>query len=254
MSFSATSTERGLNEPTRTCRDLPALSVTQQVVGCSDPASSRELSDTLRPPYETISPSVYLNFSVSFFDSLLNRFARLYRERLSDCMALYGGRKVSLNSLELAGSEHPTTCWVTDKAGKSLHVRVGSLRPLSVDVAEKLMPKGDDWNAVGKFVVFDSPDALSGGVVTEAASSGSIRIHGWMPVLCKTGVIWAPVWTDEANENPARYLKCPNKHQPHLITVQTSDIICACDLAARKLTTAAVSLLENLGYDQFSAP
>ena len=147
-----------------------------------------------------------------------------------------------------------TTCWVTDKTGKSLHVQVDSLRPLSVDVAEKLMPKGDDWNAVGKFVVFDSPDGLSGGVVTEAASFGTIRVHDWMPVLCKTGVIWAHVWTDEANENPARYLKCPDKHQPHLITVQTSDIICACDLVARKLTSAAVSLLESLGYDQFSAP
>ena len=42
---------------------------------------------------------------------------------------------------------------MTDKIGKSLHVRVDSLRPLSVDVAEKLMPEGDDWNAVGKFVV-----------------------------------------------------------------------------------------------------
>ena len=82
-------------------------------------------------------------------------------------MVSYGGRKVSLNSLEPAGSEHPTTCWVTDKTGRSLHVRVDSLRPLSVDVAEKLMPKGDDWNAVEKFVVFDSPDGLSGGVVTE---------------------------------------------------------------------------------------
>ena len=169
-------------------------------------------------------------------------------------MVSYGGRKVSLNSLEPAGSEHPTTCWVTDKTGKSLHVRVDSLRPLSVDVAEKLMPKGDEWNAVGKFVVFDSPDGLSGGIVTATASSGTIRVHDWMPVLCKTGVIWAPVWTDLSNENPARYLKCPDKHQPHLITVKTSDIICSSDLAARKLTTAAVSFLENLGYDQFSAP
>ena len=75
-----------------------------------------------------------------------------------------------------------------------------------------------------------------------------------MPVLCKTGVIWAHVWTDHANENPARYLKCPDDYQPHIITVKTSDIICACDLTVRKLTIAAVSLLENLGYDQFSAP
>ena len=82
-------------------------------------------------------------------------------------MVSYGGRKVSLNPLKPAGSEHPTTCWVTDKTGKSLHVRVGSLelRPLSVDVAEMLMPKGDDQNAVGKFIIFDSLDGLSGGVV-----------------------------------------------------------------------------------------
>ena len=116
------------------------------------------------------------------------------------------------------------------------------------------MPKGDDWNDVAKFVVFDSPDGLSGGVVTKAACSGTIRVHDWMPVLCKIGVTWAPVWIDGAEENLARYLKCPDKHQPHLSIVQTSDIICACDLAARKLTTSAVSLLENLWYDQFSAP
>ena len=54
-------------------------------------------------------------------------------------MISYGDRKVSLNSPESAGSEHPTTCWVPDKTGKSLHVRVDSLRPMSVDVAEKLM-------------------------------------------------------------------------------------------------------------------
>ena len=56
-------------------------------------------------------------------------------------MVSYGGRKVSLNSLEPAGSANPTTCWVTDKNGKSLHVRVDSLQPLSVDVSEKLTPK-----------------------------------------------------------------------------------------------------------------
>ena len=101
--------------------------------------------------------------------------------------------------------EHPTTCWVADKTGKSLHVRVDYLRPLLVDVAEKLMPKGDDWNAVGKFIVVDSPDGLSGGAVTETASSGTIRVHDWMPVLCTTDVIWAPVWIDDANEHPVHY-------------------------------------------------
>jgi hypothetical protein len=123
-------------------------------------------------------------------------------------MVSYGGRKVSLNSLEPAGSANPTTCWVTDKNGKSLHVRVDSLRPLSVDVSEKLMPKGDDWNCIGKFVIFDTPHGLSGGIITIAATDNEpVNVHDWMHVLCKAGVIWAPVWANCVNEHPARYLK-----------------------------------------------
>jgi len=170
-------------------------------------------------------------------------------------MVSYGGRKVSLNSLEPAGSANPTTCWVTDKNGKSLHVRVDSLRPLSVDVSEKLMSKGDNWNCIGKFVIFDTPHGLSGGIITVAATDNEpVNVHDWMPVLCKTGVIWAPVWTNRDNEHPARYLKCPTGHQPHIITVDSSDIICGTDLQARKLTASATAMLENLGYEQFSAP
>ena len=54
---------------------------------------------------------------------------------------------------------NPTTCWVTDKTGKPLHLRVDSLRPLSVCVTERLMPKGNDWNCVGKLGV-SSPSLL----------------------------------------------------------------------------------------------
>ena len=71
------------------------------------------------------------------------------------------------------------------------------------------MPKGDDWNAVEKFIVFDSSDGLSGGIVTETASADSIRVHDWMPVLCKTGVIWAPVWTDHAKKTSSPLPEMP---------------------------------------------
>ena len=82
----------------------------------------------------------------------------------------YGGRKVTLDSLEPPDSDNLTTCWATNHNGRSLHVRVDSLRPLSVDVAEKLMPKGDDSRSPGTFIVFDTPDGISGGVITDNVS------------------------------------------------------------------------------------
>ena len=164
-------------------------------------------------------------------------------------MVSYGGRKVTLDSLEPAGSENPTTCWVTDRTGKSLHVRIDSLRPLSVDVAEKLMPKGTDWKRLDNFIVFDTPDGISGGVITDV---DNLAVHDWMPVVSKTGVIWAPVWSDKDNKNPARWLKCPEGHQPHIVAIKDDEVICDCELHARKFTVATVSRLENLGYDQFT--
>ena len=164
-------------------------------------------------------------------------------------MVSYGGRKVTLDSLEPAGSESPTTCWVTDRTGKSLHVRIDSLRPLSVDVAEKLMPKGTDWKRLDNFIVFDTPDGISGGVITDV---DNLAVHDWMPVVSKTGVIWAPVWSDKDNKNPARWLKCPEGHQPHIVAIKDDEVICDCELHARKFTVATVSRLENLGYDQFT--
>jgi hypothetical protein len=94
-----------------------------------------------------------------------------------------------------------------------------------------------------------------GGIVTIAAADNqSAKVRDWVPVLCKIGVIWAPVWTNHDNEDPAHYSKCPTGHQPRIVAVDSSDIICGTDLQARKLTTAAVAMLENLGYEQFSAP
>ena len=96
------------------------------------------------------------------------------------------------------------------------------------------MPKGSDWNCVGKFIVFDTPDGLSGGIITIAAADNApVKVHDWMPVLCITGVVWAPILTNHENEQPVRYLKCPTyRHQPHIIDVDSSYVICGTDLQA----------------------
>ena len=103
-------------------------------------------------------------------------------------------------------------------------------------------------------IIFDTPDGLSGGIITIAAADNQpAKVHDWMSVLYKTRFVWAPVWTTRDNENPARYLKCPTDlQQPHIIAVDNSDIIYGTDLQARKLTTAAVTMSDNLGYEQFS--
>ena len=81
------------------------------------------------------------------------------------------------------------------------------------------MPKGSDWNCIGKFIVFDTPDGLSGGIIIIAAADNApVKVHDWMPVLCKTGVIWAPVCTNHENEHSARYLRCLADHHA-LLTV-----------------------------------
>jgi len=111
------------------------------------------------------------------------------------------------------------------------------------------MPKGDDWRSPGTFIVFDTPDGISGGIVTDAVS---LLVHDWMPVVSKTGVVWATVWSDSDNKNLARWLKCPDGYQPHIVTVKESEVISSCELHARKFTAATISRLENLGYDQFT--
>ena len=169
-------------------------------------------------------------------------------------MVSYGGRKVTLDSLEPAGSSNPTTCWVTDRTGKSLHVRVDSLRPLSVDVDEKLMPKGEDWRREGAFIAFDSSEhGLSGGIITDLSSEDdhpSVDVHDWMPIKSKTGIVWGPVWMKD--EKSQRSLSCPAGFEKRIITVLNGDVLCECTLQGRKFDVSTISRLENMGYDQFS--
>ena len=91
-------------------------------------------------------------------------------------MVSLGGRKVTLDSLEPPDSEDPTTCWVTDRNGKSLHVRVDSLRPLAAEIVEKIMPKSQESIAPGVFVIFDTPGGLASGRVV-SADGDCIAVH-----------------------------------------------------------------------------
>ena len=172
-------------------------------------------------------------------------------------MVSYGGRKVSLNSLEPAGSTNPTTCWVTDKLESHCmfvwtHFGLYQLMSLRNSCLKAMIG-----------TALESLSFLTPLMVCLGASSPSLLLTINLPksmigCLCSTKLessVWAPVWTNHDNEIPARYLKCPTDlYQPHIIAVDSSDIICGTDLQARKLTTAAVAMLENLGYEQFSAP
>ena len=89
-------------------------------------------------------------------------------------MVSLGGRKVTLDRLEPPDSADPTTCWVTDRNGKSLHVRVDSLRPLAADIDEKLMPKDLSWKIPDQFIVYDAPAGLSGGIISTVNSDSTI--------------------------------------------------------------------------------
>lgn len=162
----------------------------------------------------------------------------------------YGGRRVTLDRLEPAGSPDPITCWVTDKTGKTLHVRVDSLRPLAVNIDEKLMPKSDDaWKRAGAFIVFDTEFGLSSGTIVEIQDS-ACSVHEWMPVVSKTSVLWAPLWTKPGTtESPARYVKQPDGWLPSLIRVDYNDVYCSAELKARKFTAETVARLENMGID-----
>ena len=57
-------------------------------------------------------------------------------------------------------SPDPATCWANDRNGKSLHVRVDSLRPLAVDTDEKLIPKELSRKIHDQFIVYDAPVGL----------------------------------------------------------------------------------------------
>ena len=111
------------------------------------------------------------------------------------------------------------------------------------------MPKGDGWRSPGTFIVFATPDGISGGIITDVVS---LLVRDWIHVVSKTGVVWAPVWSDSDNMNPVRWLKCTDGYQPHVVAVNESKVISSCELHARKFTATIISRLENLGYDQFT--
>ena len=163
-----------------------------------------------------------------------------------------GGRKVTLNSLEPPDAECPTTCWVTDKAGKSLHVRVDSLRPLSADIDEKLMPKDKSWKQTGQFIIYDTDAGISGGII-QTIEPTSTTVHDYMPIKCKTCITWGPLWipiTDDHAE-PFRATKCPPAHSPYLVTVNDANVVSRANLKGRRLDDDSIARLKALGHDIF---
>ena len=135
--------------------------------------------------------------------------------------------------------------------GKKLHVRVDSLRPLSVNVDEKIMPKGDGWRSIGLFVVFEAESGISGGIITSTSDQTKVSVHEHMPVICKTGVTWAPMWV-LPDGGTYRQMKAKNNHPAHIISVQDDDIISTVTLKGKKFDADSITRLENLGYDIFT--
>ena len=167
-------------------------------------------------------------------------------------MVSLGGRKVTLDRLEPPGSSDPTTCWVTDKNGKILHVRVDSIRPLAADIDEKLMPKDQSWKTLGSFIIYDTEAGLSGGVILTLNSDNTI-VHDFMPVICKTCVTWAPLWilSDDPDADPIRAMRCPNSCSRSQVTVPDKDVITSATLKGRRLDDDSVARLKALGHTVF---
>ena len=167
-------------------------------------------------------------------------------------MVSLGGRKVTLDRLEPADSPDPTTCWVTDRNGKSLHVRVDSLRPLAADIDEKLMPKDLSWKVPLQFIIYDTPAGLSGGVIFSVNPDSTI-VHDYMPIACKTCVTWAPLWisVDDPDADPIRSTKCPHSCSKSLVTVPDADVISSVVLKGRRLDDDSVARLKALGHTVF---
>jgi hypothetical protein len=157
-----------------------------------------------------------------------------------------------LNQCEPQGSAEPHTAWVTDKLGKKLHVRYDSLKPLSVGVDEKLMPKSlEDWQQTGNFIIFDTDQGLSAGTIMEIAGD-KVTVHDWMPIECKTGVTWAPLWTVPSSKQPMRYVNRPaSATGPHTREIGVQDYITTAALKGKKLDEGSVTRLRSLGYDLF---
>ena len=163
-----------------------------------------------------------------------------------------GGRKVTLDSLEPPDSDDPTTCWVSDRNGKSLHVRVDSLRPLSANIDEKLMPKDHTALELDDFIIYDAAAGLSGGQVT-SVDDASCEVHDYLPVRCKTCVTWAPLWKDDGCEDrdPIRAVKCPQGFTPEIVKVDRSSVIAVVILKGLRLSDDSVARLKAMGHGNF---
>ena len=98
-----------------------------------------------------------------------------------------GGRGGTLGKKAPPGSSEPTTAWVTGSNGERLHVRHVPLKPLSVCMDEKAMPKAASGTlAVGVLAAYGAGAGLTIGSVTSIAL-GSITVHEWVPAQCKAG-------------------------------------------------------------------
>ena len=163
-----------------------------------------------------------------------------------------GGRKVTLDSKEPPGSTDPTTAWVTDSNGKRLHVRYDSLKPLSVGMDEKIMPKvPSDALAIGMLTAYETEAGLTIGSVT-ALAADSVTVHEWMPSQCKTGITWAPMWHIPNRQDPQRYVARPKVCTgPSLVELYPQDVVCPVTLKGKKLDELSVARLRSLGYDLF---
>ena len=163
-----------------------------------------------------------------------------------------GGRKVTLDKKEPPGSTDPTTAWVTDSNGKRLHVRYDSLKPLSVGMDEKIMPKAaSDTLAVGMLTAYETEAGLTIGSVT-AIAQDSVTVHEWMPAQCKTGITWAPMWHVQNKQDPQRYVERPAQATgPSLVELYHHDVVCPVSLKGKKLDELSVARLRSLGFDLF---
>ena len=141
---------------------------------------------------------------------------------------------------------------MTDKAGKSLHVRIDSLRPLSADIDEKLMPKDKSWKQTDQFIIYDTDAGISGGII-QSIEPASTTVHDYMPIKCKTCVTWGPLWIPIADDNaePFRATKCPPAHSPYLVTINDADVISRASLKGRRLDDDSTARLKALGHDIF---
>ena len=83
--------------------------------------------------------------------------------------------------------------------------------------------------------------------------SDSTIVHDYMPILCKTCVIWVPLWVhvDDPDADPIRSTKCPHSCSKSLVTVPDANVISAATLKGRKLDDDSVARLKAMGHTVF---